>query len=269
MSSASQPKPAVEVKEFTESDSAKLSTKINVADTLDKIYEGLSHDPELSKEDIEVKVSVNANYAFGELTFSGVNKMCDAKHLDAAGATVCYDLGMGLGRMIIQVFLQFPNLKKVVGVELCPSRAAVAFTALRNLAKDTKNFRYEENSDGTRVRIIEKNSEAKESKDSQWTENLPSSIRYLERRRGDLFACKDALEDGQIIVLEIKFQESMYSTLAKFLSQFKKNTRIMSYYTFSAYYGSLGTESPWSFITTDGVCPATWGSHMFYFYYKN
>ena len=44
----------------------------------------------------------------------------DSAHLDAAapGTRVLYDLGSGCGRLCVQVFLQFPNLEKVVGVEV-------------------------------------------------------------------------------------------------------------------------------------------------------
>jgi len=44
-------------------------------------------------------------------------------HLDASTATSFYDLGMGLGKFALLAFLSYPNLKKVVGVELAESRS--------------------------------------------------------------------------------------------------------------------------------------------------
>lgn len=42
---------------------------------------------------------------------------------------------MGLGKLLLQAFLQFPNLRHCVGVEVSPSRFAVAETAALGLAQ--------------------------------------------------------------------------------------------------------------------------------------
>ena len=58
----------------------------------------------------------------------------DARHLDAARASSVYDLGCGTGKVALQAFLQFPNLKRVYGVELSLARFHVAERALLALA---------------------------------------------------------------------------------------------------------------------------------------
>ena len=50
---------------------------------------------------------------YGEVLPAGVSRMLDARHLDASKADTLYDLGSGLGKLVMQAFLQFPNLKKV------------------------------------------------------------------------------------------------------------------------------------------------------------
>lgn len=47
------------------------------------------------------------------------------KHLNAAKASTVFDLGMGTGKVAMQVFLQFPNLTRVYGVELSRARFAL------------------------------------------------------------------------------------------------------------------------------------------------
>lgn len=47
------------------------------------------------------------------------------KHLNAAKASTVFDLGMGTGKVAMQVFLQFPNLIRVYGVELSRARFAL------------------------------------------------------------------------------------------------------------------------------------------------
>lgn len=59
---------------------------------------------------------------YGELLPRGVNKAMGPTHLDAAKARTVFDLGMGTGKVAMQVFLQFPNLTRVYGIELSQAR---------------------------------------------------------------------------------------------------------------------------------------------------
>jgi precorrin-6B methylase 2 len=45
-----------------------------------------------------------------------------SSHLDASSHSVMYDLGMGTGKVLIQAFLQFRNLRYVYGIELSLGR---------------------------------------------------------------------------------------------------------------------------------------------------
>lgn len=59
---------------------------------------------------------------YGELLPRGVNKAMGPRHLNATKAGTIYDLGMGTGKVAMQVFLQFPNVKRVYGIELSQAR---------------------------------------------------------------------------------------------------------------------------------------------------
>jgi hypothetical protein len=83
--------------------------------------------------DKEYAIKSGSSLCFGEIMPSGVEKMLDARHLDAQRATVIYDLGMGIGRVAIQTFFQYPNVQKVVGIEISPNRTKVGLDALQRL----------------------------------------------------------------------------------------------------------------------------------------
>ena len=65
---------------------------------------------------------------------SGITKLLSYDYLCAGRAQVLFDLGMGVGKLVLQAFLQYPNLKYVCGVELAISRYNIAEQALLRMA---------------------------------------------------------------------------------------------------------------------------------------
>jgi hypothetical protein len=65
---------------------------------------------------------VKSSLLYGELLPRGINKAMVQERLCGADAKVVYELGMGIGKVAMQVFLQFPNLSRVYGVELSAAR---------------------------------------------------------------------------------------------------------------------------------------------------
>jgi SAM-dependent methyltransferase len=51
--------------------------------------------------------------------------------LDIGNASVVFDLGMGTGKILIQAFLQFRNLRYIFGIELSSGRYKYVFFLLR------------------------------------------------------------------------------------------------------------------------------------------
>jgi hypothetical protein len=60
---------------------------------------------------------------YGELLPRGINKAMCSPRLGGERASVVYELGMGIGKVAVQVFLQFRNLTRVLGVELSVARS--------------------------------------------------------------------------------------------------------------------------------------------------
>jgi hypothetical protein len=56
-------------------------------------------------------------------------------HMRAAKSHTLFDLGMGLGKLLLQSFFQYPNLRYVCGVELALSRYRIAEGALMRLVE--------------------------------------------------------------------------------------------------------------------------------------
>ena len=62
---------------------------------------------------------------YGELLPRGVNRALDTKHLNAKAGSTLIDLGMGIGKVVLQVYLQHASLTRVYGIELSFARFQV------------------------------------------------------------------------------------------------------------------------------------------------
>lgn len=67
---------------------------------------------------------------FGEVLTSGVNKLMNDQHCRVMEAKRIIDLGMGIGKFCLQLFIQFPHLQHILGIELVPSRVHLAISAV-------------------------------------------------------------------------------------------------------------------------------------------
>ena len=59
---------------------------------------------------------------YGEILPRGIDKCMDINHLDGENCRQLVDLGSGIGKLIVQTFLQFKNIKNVYGIELSEGR---------------------------------------------------------------------------------------------------------------------------------------------------
>jgi len=76
----------------------------------------------LTDHDRVMAQDTKGSLLYGELLPRGVNKALGPDRLNAYGASVLFDLGMGTGKVAIQSFVQFQNLTYVYGVELSEGR---------------------------------------------------------------------------------------------------------------------------------------------------
>jgi SAM-dependent methyltransferase len=113
----------------------QLIKKIPVAEArekLDKIYEGISG---FGISDKEVKFIKKAGGAatYGEIKFESAQKLLD--YLKPTKDDVFYDLGSGVGKLVLQAYLT-TDIKKSVGIELSGTRYELAVKALKAAAEN-------------------------------------------------------------------------------------------------------------------------------------
>lgn len=183
---------------------------------------------------------------FGEVTQAGVDKILDDDHLYANNAGIIYDLGSGNGKLAMQAFLQYPNVRKVVGVEIAVSRSIRSFAAASRLSLFYPSRftcdNYETIDDSGKARVITS------APDNQSTGDLikirraivtdgsrhgsgngnGGSGRTLELRRQSLFDCEDALL-ADIVICETEICNTMWLPLTQFLAKMKTGSRLLTY----------------------------------------
>jgi hypothetical protein len=83
----------------------------------------------VTEEDRHLARHNKGSLLYGELLPRGVNRALDSRHLDSHNGESLFDLGMGTGKVVLQVFMQCPHLKYVYGVELSHARFRIAESA--------------------------------------------------------------------------------------------------------------------------------------------
>eukprot|EP00475_Leptophrys_vorax_P032671 TRINITY_DN5070_c0_g1_i1.p2 TRINITY_DN5070_c0_g1~~TRINITY_DN5070_c0_g1_i1.p2 ORF type:complete len:501 (+),score=157.58 TRINITY_DN5070_c0_g1_i1:2042-3544(+) len=192
---------------------------------------------------------------FGEFLATGVQRAFDKEHLDGANAEVIYDFGMGLGKLMLQVYLQFPNCKKFVGVELSPSRYILGRDALRRFASFTGGKYQKVNEDSKTITVADDES------------------RILEFREQNLFDATDGLP-ADIIILETHFPQGIWDRLRKYLFGMKPGARLLTYENLHNVY--QGQKMPFEQIPINIAANdrfyTTWSpkrGHHFYLWRRN
>jgi len=97
-----------------------------------------------------------AKLTFGEVLECGVTQLLD--HLNIKNKSIFHDLGCGPGKLLIQTYLMYNNLKKCLGIELAPGRYNLAEKNIKQLVKSGFNgrtFTIVEYNPGNYIKIIE------------------------------------------------------------------------------------------------------------------
>lgn len=202
----------------------------------------------LTAEDRAEADRSGSSLLYGEVLPSGVHRMMDDDHLRAGSAAVLFDLGAGLGKLAVQCFLQYPNLRRVVGVELAWTRFGMARDAALCLSRVSCEAEEKERGDSgapaprllevtadgpaadgsgadAAVRLVEsaERGEGDESKDGGDTRR-----RVLELRRGNLFDVPD-VEEADVVVLETLIPEPAFPRLAALLARLRPGCRVLTF----------------------------------------
>ncbi len=117
------------------------SKKINTSDLIDEMYKNIKH--QISDTERSMVTKTGGSPVYGEIKFDSLKKVLD--DLNIKKTDVLYDLGSGTGKVLVQGYLDYP-FKKVVGIELSPTRNHHAETIRKNLEKKnliTKDRKFE------------------------------------------------------------------------------------------------------------------------------
>jgi len=163
-----------------------------------------------------------ASLLYGELLPIGVTKLMNQYHLRAGSAKTLMDLGMGTGKLVIQAFLQYPNLTRVSGIELSESRYGIAEKAVLELAR-CMGWEVETNEPGRVVRV---------STPPGCGGALP---RCLEVRHGNMWtAQKVGLAD--VLVMHTDLTETSVTHLRQLIDKLKVGCRFVTYQDLTPYW---------------------------------
>lgn len=175
----------------------------------------------LTKEDREEAGRSGSSLLYGEILAAGITKLLDADHLNAAKAQVLCDLGMGVGKLVMQAFLAYPNLKLIRGIELARSRFRIAEDALlRLVALQPDKFEVEERVPGDLLRVRATGKRRR---------------RALELLRGDMWHVRDT-STIDIVVMHTELTESAYANFRKLVTQMRRGSRFVTYQDLSKHW---------------------------------
>lgn len=191
----------------------------------------------------------HSSLLYGELLPRGINKALGALRLRGAEAAVVYELGMGIGKVAMQIFLQFSStseggegrgselspeepgreggrtrkrktrLRRVYGVELSSARFVMAEAAAHRLCKERPGeFRMTEWVKGRRV-VVESIADVGRG-------GREGAV--LEMEVGNLLEVQ-GLETADIVLLETDLGAAVHHDLCMLLRRMKSGARAFTY----------------------------------------
>ena len=169
----------------------------------------------VTAEDKATAKRVGARLLYGEMLPRGVNRACGPRRLHAAECETFYDLGMGLGKVCIQVFVQFPHLKLVYGVELSRARYEAAAENARLLARMWPEA-FAVCRDTPEAITVQR--------------RLPNDgvFRSMQLRHGSLLSCTHA-SNADVVLLETEVPKESIPSLCGLLASLKPQCTVLSY----------------------------------------
>lgn len=217
----------------------------------------------LTKDDRESSKVGKGSLLYGELLPRGANRAFGAQRLNAANASVLFDLGMGTGKICCQAFLQYRNLQYVYGVELSQGRYAIAAdSALQMVTLLGADLFEVQSKPGEFIMIREKKEE-----------NGKIVLgRTMHFECGSLFDVEN-IEIADIIMLETDITPELFPNLCDLLSRLHPNARTLTYLDLRKIWCSDG----FSFKQLEANCPVSdryptsWSvqrGHHFYLWIK-
>uniref|UniRef100_A0A7S1U7X2 DOT1 domain-containing protein n=1 Tax=Phaeomonas parva TaxID=124430 RepID=A0A7S1U7X2_9STRA len=169
----------------------------------------------VTSEDKAMAKRLGARLLYGEMLPRGVNRACGRDRLNLETTSTFYDLGMGLGKVCLQVFIQHPHLKLVYGVELSRARYDGAAAAARKLARIWPS----------QFRVVRDDDDAITV---QRLEPRDGTFRSLQFRFGSLLDVTH-LHNADVVFLETEIPQESVGLLSMLLATMRPKAQILSY----------------------------------------
>lgn len=206
----------------------------------------------LGQEDEVENKDQKALYTFGEILPLGVDGLLsnDAilskhdgkhKHKDQKTRIRFYDLGAGLGRLALQVWLAYSEIDDVIAIEYAPSRFQVGLRALERLVQmNEKAIAVVDRSDRSIILSMH-TSYAQfiwpDEKKQEWPALIQPPPKWITTRtltymQGDLFTyCEQVISRANIVFIETDIPDSRVPELWQLLCNLHQGTRFLLYHT--------------------------------------
>lgn len=164
----------------------------------------------VNKNDKKIAKEENASILYGEILPEGLEKALDDDHLSVKNAVTVCDLGSGLGKNILRIWLKYKHIMRATGVELSKQRYLLGEKAILRLLEKYKEFTRIEYKSGRLIKIAD------------------SKGRIFSLKCENLFTCSQ-IYMADIIICNTDFPKKLINPLTKFLEKSKKKCKIMSY----------------------------------------
>lgn len=212
---------------------------------------------------------------YGELLPRGANKALGAKRLDAESAETLFDLGMGTGKILLQAFLQFRNLRYIYGVELSAGRYQLAEEAALRMVELLGNENYHVHmSPGKFIMVTEAVRLASSSDEHVLSgrEEEEYVERVLHFQCGNMFDLKE-IDLADIVMMETDIPTDLYPNLQNLLGQMKEQARVLTYFDLRRIFdcGQLPFQQLEANKNLSDRYPTSWSvqrGHHFYIWTK-
>lgn len=209
----------------------------------------------LTDEDKSFANQGKCSLLYGELLPRGANKAMEFDRLNVGNAKTLFDLGMGTGKILIQAFLQFRNLRYVYGVELAEGRYRIAEDIVLRMVDllGPENYIVRMES-GKYIIIIENHTSIVGAHKGNFDEleiskvllNNSESVlgissgneRILHFQCGNMFEAVQNLHLADVVMMETDIPAELYYDLHLLLSQMKESARMLSYLDFRKVFQS-------------------------------
>eukprot|EP00933_Yihiella_yeosuensis_P073182 TRINITY_DN81790_c0_g1_i1.p1 TRINITY_DN81790_c0_g1~~TRINITY_DN81790_c0_g1_i1.p1 ORF type:complete len:327 (-),score=38.78 TRINITY_DN81790_c0_g1_i1:228-1208(-) len=164
-------------------------------------------------------------HTYGEASTIGVRQMGQLLQLHRAESMLkpvtFMDIGCGVGKMVIQTYVEFPSVRRSIGIEVSKTRAKIGRTALAEWIRDgTLEYLRKSSLFGDSLHSAEL---ASSLSSLSHPVNLTHEVQLLE---GDMYEA-DVSEVTHIFTNSIAFCSDMMKKLAKKLSEEATNLQVV------------------------------------------